>query len=156
MSAADVVVALAAAIVLVGVALAASAIAVTFMDVAETSNDIPDHPAGGGNTPRERAEDLLRDVLDEHEYAQLRKRGYLDVASPGHPQRVYRIPRAPDRVCVFEGGRARWELCIQPIEPIPSADIVAMHKLMIQGNEEEYLARANRFPSFVPRGSTLP
>jgi hypothetical protein len=36
-------------------------------------------------------------------------------------------------------------LCVQPIDPVPDGDVVMMHKLMIEGNEEEYLRIANRF-----------
>jgi len=108
------------------------------------------------DTPSDRAEDLLRDMLDEQELLELRTRGYLDIVSPSHAQRVYRIPRFPERVSVLEGGRAKWELCIQPAKPIPSADVVAMHKLMIEGDEEEYLARANWFLPYVPHQWDLP
>lgn len=108
--------------------------------------------------PGERAERLLRSLLDEHEYRQLMKRGYLDVASPSDAHRFYRIPLFIGRVRVYERGRAVLDLCVQPVEPLPSADVVAMHKLMIQGNEQEYLACANHFPhsSCFPRLPTLP
>lgn len=105
---------------------------------------------GTGDTPRERAEALLCEVLDEHEYQQVRKQGYVDVVSPSNAQRIYRIPRFWGRVSVYEGGQVVRELCIQPIEPIPSADVIVMHKLMIQGNEEQYLAQANQFSALIP------
>jgi hypothetical protein len=101
-------------------------------------------------TPAERAETLLRDVLDEREYSLLRKRGYLDISSPTDDQRIYRIPRHAGLVRVYERGIAVRELCVQPAEPLPSADVVAMHKLMIQACEEEYLGRARSFPSLIP------
>jgi hypothetical protein len=113
-------------------------------------------PSGGewaecaGDTPHERAEELLRAVLDEQEYQQVRKRGYVDVVSPSNAERIYRIPRYLGRVCIYEGGQVVRELCIQPIEAIPSADVVAMHKLMIQGDEEHYLAQANQFSTLTP------
>ncbi|HLJ82089.1 MAG TPA: hypothetical protein VKT52_11415 [Ktedonobacterales bacterium] len=93
----------------------------------------------------ERAEALLRDVLDEREYQQLTRRGYLDVTSPTDAQRIYRIPAHVGLVRMYEHGVAVRELCVQPVEPLPSADVIAMHKLMIQGNEQEYLARARQF-----------
>jgi hypothetical protein len=94
----------------------------------------------------ERAGTLLRDLLDETEYQQLMQHGYLDVPSPGHAGRLYRIPGCPGRICVIEHGRAVMELCIRPISPLPASDVVAVHKLMIEGAEEEYLAHANELP----------
>jgi len=96
-----------------------------------------------------RASGLLRDLLDEYEYAQLMQRGFLDVASPNRAQRVYRIPRYKGLITVFEHGRAAWDLCVEPYEPLPSSDVVLLHKLMIQANEEDYLAHANQFPALL-------
>jgi hypothetical protein len=93
----------------------------------------------------ERAEALLRDLLTEEEYRQLNRRGYLEVPSPTRPRRSYRIPRHQGQVKVFEGGVPIMALCVQSVEPIPDGDAVLMHKLMIEGNEEEYLRVANRF-----------
>ena len=102
------------------------------------------------STPAESAEALLREVLDEREYQQLMMRGYLDVRSPHYAERIYRIPGYLGLVRVYEHGVAVRELCVQPVEPLPSADVVAMHKLMIQGNEQEYLALARQFSSVYP------
>jgi hypothetical protein len=41
-------------------------------------------------------------------------------------------------------------LCVQPVEPLPSADVIAMHKLMIQGEEQLYLISARHFAATVP------
>lgn len=101
-------------------------------------------------TPGERAEALLRDVLDEGEYQQLTKHGYLDVRSPTDPQRIYRIPAYVGLVRMYEHGVAVRELCIQPLEPLPSADVIAMHKLMIRGDEQEYLIRARKYATMRP------
>jgi hypothetical protein len=90
-----------------------------------------------------RAEQLLRDVLTDEEHGRLVDRGYLDVRSPSRPSRIYRIPRDGGIVVMREHGRAVGGLCVQSIDPIPTADAVAMHKLMIEGAEEEYLLRAN-------------
>lgn len=109
-----------------------------------------------GVSPRERAlaemrsGELLRDVLDERELQQLTQHGYVDVASPAHEGRVYRIPRHEGRILVYEGGRAKVELCIQPVMPLPANDVIALHKLMIEGNEQSYLARANEIPLALP------
>jgi hypothetical protein len=92
-----------------------------------------------------RARALMREMLTPSEYQQLVKFGYLEVASPGFEQRVYRIPGGGGLVKVFDRGCAVMELCLQPTEPLPDGDVVVMHKLMIQGNESDYLQRANRF-----------
>ena len=94
---------------------------------------------------QERAEQLLRDLLEEEEYRQLNRRGYLEVASRTRPRRIYRIPRHQGQVKVYEGGVPIMALCVQPVDPVPDGDVVVMHKLMIEGNEEEYLRVANRF-----------
>ena len=107
------------------------------------------HPAVGRRSDwreaQERAEALLRSLLTEDEYRQLNRRGFLEVASPSRPRRVYRIPRHQGQVKVYEGGVPILALCVQSIEPIPDGDVVLMHKLMIEGNEDEYLRIANRF-----------
>ncbi|HLQ27604.1 MAG TPA: hypothetical protein VK140_00030 [Ktedonobacteraceae bacterium] len=92
-----------------------------------------------------RAKMLLREMLSENQYQQLIKFGYLEVASPGFDSRIYRIPGSGGLVKVYERGCAVMELCLQPAEPLPDGDVVVMHKLMIEGNEEEYLQKANHF-----------
>lgn len=94
---------------------------------------------------QERAEALLRDLLSEDDYRNLNRRGYLEVPSPSRPRRIYRVPRHQGQVKVYEGGVPVMALCVQSIEPIPDGDVVLMHKLMIEGNEAEYLRVANRF-----------
>jgi hypothetical protein len=91
-----------------------------------------------------RAEQLLRDILPEPEFNQLTRRGYLEVRSPSFPSRVYLIPERQGPVTVYEHGRPIMRLCIQCVERVPDHDTVAMHKLMIEGNEQEYLRIANR------------
>jgi hypothetical protein len=59
--------------------------------------------------------------------------------------RVYRVPRGRGLVRVIEKGRETASLCLQPLEKVPDADIVVMHKLMIEADEETYLQKANRF-----------
>jgi len=93
---------------------------------------------------KRRAEALLRKLLSEEEYRQLTWRGYLEVRSPSIPNRVYHIPKYRGQVHVYEQGRRVMVLCVQPTEPVPDADVVLMHKLMIEGNEQEYLRVANR------------
>jgi hypothetical protein len=98
----------------------------------------------------QRSTALLRDLLTEHEYEQVTLRGYLEVASPSNGERIYRIPRDGGLVRVYERGTAVGNLCVQPAIPLPSKDVIVVHKLMIQGSEQAYLARANRFPADVP------
>lgn len=92
-----------------------------------------------------RAKILLREMLSEPQYQQLLKFGYLEVASPTYDNSIYRIPSAGGLVKVYERGNAIMELCLQPAEPLPDGDVVVMHKLMIEANEQEYLQKANHF-----------
>jgi hypothetical protein len=92
-----------------------------------------------------RAQALLREVLTQQQYQQLLHHGYVEVASPSIPQRIYRVPGAGGLVRVYESGHAVMDLCVQPVDSLPEGDVVAMHKLMIEGNEQEYLAKANHF-----------
>jgi hypothetical protein len=97
-----------------------------------------------------RARALLCELLDDREYEQLMQHGYLEIASPNHEERIYRIPRNAGRVRVYEHGKARVELCVQPVVSLPASDVILVHKLMIQANEEGYLARANEVPLPLP------
>lgn len=101
--------------------------------------------------PAERtAEGLLRSVLSEPEYRQLCLTGYLEVPSPARTGRLYRVPRGPGQVLVSENGRVTERLCVQPaIGGLPEADVVLMHKLLIEADEENYLQTANHFPRSV-------
>jgi hypothetical protein len=107
--------------------------------------------AGITAAAQERSTVLLKEVLEKHEYEQLTQRGYLDITSPNIPQRIYRIRRNGGLVSVYEQGKAVQEVCVQSTEPLPRDDVVVLHKLMIQANEQEYLARANQFPPLFPR-----
>lgn len=91
-----------------------------------------------------RAEQLLRDILSESDFQQITRRGYLEVRSPSFPNRVYLVPERQGPVTVYEQGRPIMRLCIQCVERVPDHDTVVMHKLMIEGNEQEYLRIANR------------
>ena len=92
---------------------------------------------------RRRAEALLRGVLSPDEYEQLEVEGYLSVPSRSHPDRIYEIPRDCGAVTVREDGKVVGGLCLRAVEPIPAADAVALHKLMLEGAEEDYLRQAN-------------
>jgi hypothetical protein len=93
-----------------------------------------------------RSEALLCELLTASEYQQLCAEGYLEVASPTRPGRIYRVPRGPGQVRVVEDGQHIERLCLQPARAtLPDADVVLMHKLLIQTDEETYLRTANHF-----------
>jgi hypothetical protein len=95
--------------------------------------------------PHRRAEALLQALLTEAEYAQLCQCEYLDVRSPSQPTRTYRVPRWPGRIAVLEDDKEVESLCVTPVGWLPPGDIVLTHKLMIEGDEAEYLRRANHY-----------
>jgi len=99
----------------------------------------------GCSRAERRATDLLRDILTPEQFRQLLWRGYLEIPSPTEPRRVYRVPRSKGYVQVIENGRAVMRLCLQPVECLPDADVVVLHKLMIEANEETYLQKANKY-----------
>jgi hypothetical protein len=99
---------------------------------------------------QDRAEALLREVLTPEEYAKLGERGYLEVRSPSQPTRIYCVPKGPGRVSVHESGAAVESLCVAPLEWLPPSDVILTHKLMIEGDEQEYLRRANRYRLSIP------
>lgn len=96
------------------------------------------------------AHDLLVSLLTDAEYAQLIAHSYLEVRSPSLPGRVYRVPAHGGQVTVYQDGRAVTRLCVGPLRALPDDDVIAMHKLMIEGDEHEYLARANHFAVVDP------
>ena len=99
----------------------------------------------GWSRAERRATELLRSMLTHEQVRQLLWRGYLEVPSPTEPHRVYRVPRIKGYVQVIEHGRAIMRLCVQPVECLPDADVVVLHKLMIEANEETYLQKANKY-----------
>jgi len=99
----------------------------------------------GWSRAERKAADLLRDLLTPEQVRQLLWHGYLEIPSPTEPQRIYRVPRAKGYVQVVENGRAIMRLCLQPVECLPDADVVVLHKLMIEANEEMYLQKANKY-----------
>lgn len=99
----------------------------------------------GLSSAERRAASLLRDMLTIEQCRQLAWRGYLEVPSPSSAQRVYRVPRTKGYVQVLENGHAVMRLCIQPVECLPDADVVVLHKLMIEADEELYLQKANKY-----------
>jgi hypothetical protein len=91
-----------------------------------------------------RARQLLRAVLTPDQYHHLIRRGYIDIPSPSHPQRFYRVPKVHGRVHLVENEVLQAILCLQPLDWVPDADFVVIHKLMIEADEETYLQKSNR------------
>ena len=107
------------------------------------------HSSYGRPAAKHRAGELLKAVLTPDQYGHLMQRGHIDIASPSDPDRIYRLPKGPGRVQVREKGKLTMWLCLQPLERVPEADLLVMHKLMIEADEETYLRKANRFsPTF--------
>lgn len=92
---------------------------------------------------RWRAAAVLRRHLLGHEQSQLRRLGVLEVRSSKRPQRVYEVSAQPGFVLVRDAGLCTMTLCIHPGVELPGNEHVLAHKLMIQADEDEYLARAN-------------
>ena len=90
----------------------------------------------------ERAERLLQSKLTPDEYGQLLIQGYMKIPSPSRADRYYLVPRQRGFVRVYDAGRQVMRLCVGPKEWVPDADVVLMHKLMIEGDETEYLRTA--------------
>ncbi len=95
-----------------------------------------------------RAQQLVTQILGRDQVEQLATFGFLEVRSRLIPGRAYRIPRRRGQVQVYEDGRHAGSLCIQPTRWVPDGDLVLMHKLMIEGNEAEYLRTANFFKPY--------
>jgi hypothetical protein len=97
---------------------------------------------------KRRAGELLRAILTAEQYDKLIQQDYIDIPSPSYPERIYRVPRCCGHVQVREKGRLTMGLCLQPFERVPDADIVIIHKLMIEADQETYLQKANHLPPF--------
>lgn len=92
-----------------------------------------------------RARQLLQAVLTQEQYRHLLQHGYLDIRSPSHQERFYRVPKAPGRVHLIENEQLQTDLCLQPLDWVPNTDFLVIHKLMIEADEQTYLQKANRF-----------
>jgi hypothetical protein len=89
---------------------------------------------------------LLLEMVSEEQKRQMARFGCLTVRSPAVSDRVYLIPVKRGMVQMYESGRLTAVLCVEPTEWTPRGDVVLMHKLMIEGNEEAYLRTANIRP----------
>ena len=94
-----------------------------------------------------RAALLVRQLLTPAELNQLEACGYLEVPSRITAERVYRIPASPGLVTVVDSGSPAMRLCLQPSRSLPSQEHVLLHKLLLEGAEDEYWQRAYRMSS---------
>lgn len=100
-----------------------------------------------------RAQAMLQRLLSEDERAQLQRDGFLEVRSRSVDGRRYRIPRrAGAPVAVLEPTGRVLYLCLQPATPVAEGEVVLLHKLMLEGAEDEYWRRANRVGRVMGRG----
>lgn len=93
-----------------------------------------------------RATLLLRAVLGEPSYQEFVRKGHIEVPSRLYPGRAYLIKQWPEKVEVVEKGRTVAVLCAEPESDVPPADLIVIHKLMIEDNEQEFLRIANKIP----------
>jgi hypothetical protein len=91
-----------------------------------------------------RAEALLRDVLTPVELGQLSQSGYVDVPSRTTSGRVYRVPASHGLVAVLDDGHVTHRLCLMPLRAVPAREYILVHKLLLEGDEDEYWRRANQ------------
>lgn len=111
----------------------------------------PLSPSTLSQSPKERAELLLRDSVSSGDYQRLHTLGYLEIPSRLYSNRYYRIPRERRRVQVYEvcetatglQHQKLGELCVIACEPMPDADLVLTHKWLIEADEQKYLNTAN-------------
>jgi len=94
----------------------------------------------------ERARLLLRALLTEGELKQLSEDVFLKVKSPSFPNREYRIPGFAGMVLVYENDKPTMRLCVGPTRMLPADDVIVTHLLLIRGDEQRYLSKANVFP----------
>ena len=92
----------------------------------------------------QRAELLLAELLTSDELAELDARGFLEVPSRAHPGRRYRVPACPGWVAVVQDGQPFAWLCLRPRRALPPREMVLVHKLMLEADEEAYWRLANR------------
>ena len=98
------------------------------------------------------ARELLLTNLTQEEQQQLASQGYLEVKSPSRVGRSYHIPAEGGTVHMLENGRVTLLLCLESTESLPRSDVILMHKVLLQADEEYYLRTANQF---TPSGQYL-
>lgn len=95
-----------------------------------------------------RSKEMLSELLSQQENDQLHRLGFLEIKSGRRPGRVYRVPRRPGLIGVYDHGRLAHRLCVGAVDSLPSGDVVLLHKLMIEGDEDNYLNTATELPAF--------
>jgi hypothetical protein len=111
---------------------------------------------GQTSIAKNRARLLPCNVLTDDEYQQLITSGYVEIATRSRPTRTFHIPPKGGRAQMFEQGQLVCELCHLPTRCLPLSDLVMAHKVQLEGDEEFYLATANRFIPEVNTANTLP
>jgi hypothetical protein len=99
-----------------------------------------------------RADLLVRQVLSASEFAQLRREGFIEVPSRISPGRRYWIPAGGSPVAALEPDGRLVYLCLQPAQPVPRQELVVIHKLLLEGAEDEFWRRANQVGRALGRG----
>lgn len=95
-------------------------------------------------SPAVRADRLLRDVLGESRYHQLRSVGYIDLPSRRHVGRVYRLDTLGNLSYRDPGENGfNTTMCVQPEEMLPRDDQIAMRYLLVTADEERLVRVAN-------------
>jgi heme exporter protein D len=89
---------------------------------------------------RQRAEALLLAWLSPDQRAQYRSRGRFEVTTAaGHRYRV-----CPGGVAGLDPRG--WAYCIEATSPVPVADELLAFKLLLETDEQRFLATAHRYP----------
>jgi hypothetical protein len=101
---------------------------------------------------RRRAEDLVRHMLSDGEYAQLCREGFIELRSRRVPGRRYRIPAGGSPVAALEPDGRLVYLCLQPVLPVPRQELLVIQKLLLEGDEDAFWQRANRVGRALGRG----
>jgi hypothetical protein len=93
-----------------------------------------------GRQARQRAEVLLLAWLSPDQRAQYRSRGRFEVTTAaGHRYRV-----CPGGVVGLDPRG--WAYCIEATSPVPVADELLAFKLLLETDEQRFLALAHRYP----------
>jgi hypothetical protein len=108
---------------------------------------------------RQRAADVARTTLGEELWAELRRKGHLDLASRVYDGVTYRL-RVGRRIEVLcaPGTRPPWiypYLCINPTYPLPEAEFFAHLYLYVRDREEEIIRVAAPQPWDQALGRTF-
>jgi hypothetical protein len=94
----------------------------------------------------ERAKSLLLELLDAKQRQELETHRYFHVQT-ADGERTYRIDYGHSgNVKLIEQGRPVASFCIHSYEDMPDYDEMALQKLMLESDEQEFLRIANRAP----------